>query len=85
MSSVNSSYRDLALRLSMQAGGCTLSPDSSGVRLSPIIANTVMPIVVGRDGTIRLGRRDCSETQIIRLLAGLKRIERRTLNAEALS
>lgn len=85
MSSVNSSYRDLALRLSMQAGGCPLSSDSSGVRLNPVIANTIMPIVVGRDCTIRLGRRDCSETQIIRLLASLKRIEGRTFNAEALS
>lgn len=76
MSCVRHSYLALAHRLAGLAGGCSLIPDHNGLRLSPVIANTLMPIAVGKDGTIRLGGRDCSESQIADLLAGLKRVER---------
>jgi hypothetical protein len=78
MSCVRHSYQDLAHRLAGLAGGCSLVSDRNGLRLSPVIANTLMPIVVGRDCSIRLGGRDCSESQIADLLAGLKRVEQRS-------
>ncbi|GBQ46940.1 hypothetical protein [Komagataeibacter europaeus] len=68
-------YLTVAARLAVQAGGCAMSEDQTGIVLRPVIAVTLVPVRVARDGTIRLGSRPCSERQMIALMAGLKRVE----------